>query len=370
MAGILEFLSAGYFHKSVNVDENCLRWQNGLVSKLHKSIGTLLGLFTCTVFAKELLGDHIHCIRFSEETQVSEASFNSYCYISSTFTLPHEQSSEDHPYPGVGPVQQDTDPVHHSYYQWVPYLLFLQAISFYTPYTFYKFSQDGRISSLLQNLQNVLPYNENREDKLGDIHIYLQDFYGSHTWWARKLMISDFLNLINIVFNIIIMDWYLGSNFLTYGPTVISYQMGNYPSDPFDNIFPKMTKCTLALYGPSGTVQNYDGLCVLPINVLNEKIYFLLWILLFPVAVLTVIDQGFWLVMVVSKQLRNSLLCSFVLSSRPQIRQRLRKILESLPFSDWLVLYLVARNIDSVLFTGLAEKIHPPGLGYFPEEDE
>ena len=33
------------------------------------------------------------------------------------------------------------------------------------------------------------------------------DFYGSHTWWARKLMISDFLNLINIVFNIMIMDW-------------------------------------------------------------------------------------------------------------------------------------------------------------------
>ena len=33
-----------------------------------------------------------------------------------------------------------------------------------------------------------------------------------------------------------------------------------------------MTKCTLELYGPSGTVQNYDGLCVLPINVLNEKV--------------------------------------------------------------------------------------------------
>jgi hypothetical protein len=25
------------------------------------------------------------------------------------------------------------------------------------------------------------------------------------------------------------------------------------------------------MYGPSGTLQNLDGLCVLPINVLNEK---------------------------------------------------------------------------------------------------
>ena len=37
----------------------------------------------------------------------------------------------------------------------------------------------------------------------------ISDFYGSHTWWARKLMMSDFLNLINIVFNIIIMDWWV-----------------------------------------------------------------------------------------------------------------------------------------------------------------
>ena len=34
----------------------------------------------------------------------------------------------------------------------------------------------------------------------------------------------------------------------------------------------QMTKCTLETYGPSGTLQNLDGLCILPINVLNEKV--------------------------------------------------------------------------------------------------
>jgi hypothetical protein len=33
-----------------------------------------------------------------------------------------------------------------------------------------------------------------------------------------------------------------------------------------------MTKCSLDMYGPSGTIQKLDGLCVLPINVLNEKV--------------------------------------------------------------------------------------------------
>ena len=63
MAGILEFLSAGLFTKNVNVDEDSIRWQNGLVAKLHAATGTIMGLLHCTVFAKEVLGDHIRCIR-------------------------------------------------------------------------------------------------------------------------------------------------------------------------------------------------------------------------------------------------------------------------------------------------------------------
>jgi hypothetical protein len=42
-------------------------------------------------------------------------------------------------------------------------------------------------------------------------------------------------------------------------------------------IFPKVTKCTFHLYGPSGSIQNKDGLCVLPLNIINEKIYIFLW---------------------------------------------------------------------------------------------
>jgi len=373
MAGILDFLSAGYFHGSVNVDEDSIRWQNGLVSKLHKATGTILGLFTCTVFAKEVLGDHIHCISPREETGISREALNSYCYISTTFTLPEASRSEYQPHPGIGPYGDNTPTKYHSYYQWVPYLLFLQAISFYLPYTMFKFSQDGRISKLLQDLQNVIPFNENREDKLGDIHLYLQDFYGSHSWWARKLLMSDFMNLINIILNIFFMDWYLGSIFINYAPKVISYQSSDVMEaveDPFDKIFPKMTKCTLEMFGPSGTIQTHDSLCVMPINVLNEKLYFIIWLLLLPLLILTIVDQIFWFFMLASKKVRNYFLVKFVSEGKPNSRQRLQRILEDLPFSDWLVLYLIARNIDSALFTSLAEKIDKPGAGYYPEEED
>jgi len=157
----------------------------------------------------------------------------------------------------------------------------------------------------------------------------------------------------------------------SYGFNVISYQMSATAStpDPFQAIFPKMTKCTLETYGPSGTLQNLDGLCILPINVLNEKLFFIMWLVFLPLALLTLVEQIFWFTVITSKHLRKKMLCGFVLKTNFEARVRLGNILDSLPFSDWLVLYLMARNIDRALFTRLAEVIHRPGAGYYPAEE-
>ena len=38
-----------------------------------------------------------------------------------------------------------------------------------------------------------------------------------------------------------------------------------------------MAKCSFHKFGPSGTTERHDGLCVLPLNIINEKIYIFLW---------------------------------------------------------------------------------------------
>ena len=47
--------------------------------------------------------------------------------------------------------------------------------------------------------------------------------------------------------------------------------------DPMSRVFPRMTKCTFYKYGGSGTLMTLDALCVLGMNILNEKIYVFLW---------------------------------------------------------------------------------------------
>ena len=38
-----------------------------------------------------------------------------------------------------------------------------------------------------------------------------------------------------------------------------------------------MTKCTFHKFGTSREVEKHDALCILPLNIVNEKIYIFLW---------------------------------------------------------------------------------------------
>ena len=55
----------------------------------------------------------------------------------------------------------------------------------------------------------------------------------------------------------------------------------------------QVTKCTFHKYGPSGTIQTIDGLCILPLNIINEKIYVFLWFWFIFVAVISAIHVRF-----------------------------------------------------------------------------
>lgn len=48
-------------------------------------------------------------------------------------------------------------------------------------------------------------------------------------------------------------------------------------TDPMITVFPRITKCTFQKYGPSGTIETHDAICVLALNILNEKIFVFLW---------------------------------------------------------------------------------------------
>ena len=68
-------------------------------------------------------------------------------------------------------------------------------------------------------------------------------------------------------------------------------------------VFPTVTKCTFHRYGPTGDVMKYDNLCLLPLNIINEKIYVFLWFWL--IFLLVVSSLGFVLIVAFPKFKKN-----------------------------------------------------------------
>lgn len=76
-----------------------------------------------------------------------------------------------------------------------------------------------------------------------------------------------------------LIDSFLGGEFFTYGIKVLELSQMDQENryDPMVAVFPRVTKCTFHKFGPSGTIQEHDALCILALNILNEKIYIVLW---------------------------------------------------------------------------------------------
>ena len=86
-----------------------------------------------------------------------------------------------------------------------------------------------------------------------------------------------------------LMDRFLGGTFFTFGIEVISFALRDEEDrvDPVIYVFPRMTKCTFHKFGSSGEIESHDALCILPINIINEKIYIFLWFWFATVAIFT-----------------------------------------------------------------------------------
>ena len=128
-----------------------------------------------------------------------------------------------------------------------------------------------------------------------------------------------------------------------------------------------MTKCTLNTYGPSGTVQKHDGLCILPINVFNEKLYLFIWFLFIGLGFFVVLFTVVGGIVICSRDFRKAYLSLYILPDRKDMKLKLSRILDMTGFGDWMMYYLLAKNIDRVIFTQIMEQQNYPDYDYDAE---
>ena len=107
----------------------------------------------------------------------------------------------------------------------------------------------------------------------------LGNFLHSHRGWfnscALKLLLCQVVALVFTVGQMYVMDLVLANQFLSLGSNFLSLEM---LSEALNVVFPKVVKCSMSYYGVSGSIENNSGMCTLPINIINEKIYLVLWL--------------------------------------------------------------------------------------------
>ena len=119
---------------------------------------------------------------------------------------------------------------------------------------------------------------EKRKSTITSVASYILQAKGTLGFWTFVYVACEFLNLLFVLLNVYVTDLFLGA-FSTYGLKVLAYmdQDSELRTDPLATVFPKMTKCIFHLFGPSGNVMRFDALCIMPLNILNEKIFVFLY---------------------------------------------------------------------------------------------
>ena len=112
-------------------------------------------------------------------------------------------------------------------------------------------------------------------------------------------------------------------------------------------------------------MQNFDGLCVLPLNILNEKIYVFFWFYLILLAFMSGLFYIYRLLTLCSQGLR----CYIIRMRAGNFANDdvVRDVVGKLNSGEWFFLSQLGSNLDPLVFKALINELHKE---FFPDPAE
>jgi len=323
------------------------------VFKLHYKVTALL-LLACSFLlsTRQYFGSAMYCT--VNGIPIDDADAN--CWSHSTFTV--ISSADDQLDTDIGLSEivsriygRDLDKVeYHSYYHWMFLVLFAQAVLFCVPRFVWKLWESGRIRTIMFDLDSPINTDAYKSERKKMLVEYFATNMHTHNLYAIRFFMCELMNTTNVVIQMLCIDYCFNGQFSTYGPDMF-WMSGMEPErryDPADELFPRITKCTFHTFSRIGTVQKLEGVCVLPLNIINQKIYSFLWPWFMFVSLVSLFNTIYRLAIMTVSQFRLKLLSMRV----PMIpRDQLVAICDKCEIGDWFVMYQLSKNIHPVIFT-------------------
>ncbi|XP_054168928.1 innexin inx2-like [Oppia nitens] len=333
---------------------------DGTVFRLHCTLTVIILMTFCLINSTKLLvGEPIDC-ESSGET-VDKSTLNMYCFIGSTYSIDPDLYAADTDvgiYRGLG-THQSRQLIYHYYYQWVWFMLFMQSIFFYFPRWLWKCFEQNKMSALVSDLNYFSSDSQAIDRKVDLIVEYLYKTNGINDWYAMKYWFCEILSLLNVILQIVVNDMFLCHQFNDYGFRLFRHLTGDptVKVDPMTKIFPILSKCEFKRFGATGSVETIDALCVLSVNIFNQKIYLFLWFWYYFLAIVTSFVVAFRLVIICCPQFRY-----YVCRHRFELcldnsDNQINLLISRLYLGNWFILYLLTHNIEPIVSAKLLEKL-------------
>lgn len=120
-------------------------------------------------------------------------------------------------------------------------------------------------------------------------------------------------------------------------------------------VFPRAAKCTYEPYGPSGSIQKFDAFCLLPLNILNQKLFIIVWMWYIIQMVISILNLLYWIIVSCNENIRIYILCQKTMKTVP--RKYILYATRQAHLDHFFVLNQIAKNTNPETFVELISNL-------------
>jgi len=160
--------------------------------------------------------------------------------------------------------------------------LVVSAIWFYVPRALWLVTEGGLMKYLAKGTTSKIIENaDKKREEL--IQTFQEHLHNKYNRYALSFICFEQFNLACLFAWWMAANGFLQYRFFSYGPAVVRYYSLPFEerqlirSNPMCEAFPRVTSCGYHRYGTGGGEETKQAICILGLNMINDKIFLVLW---------------------------------------------------------------------------------------------